>query len=150
MMKTGLLVTALAALLIAVPSAAREHRGDASGHYDRRHHDNSYPQYRNRNHDRRHSDRDHHDRGRHHRADRRGEYFVGGLILGSLAHGYYTHNSRHESRHYTYGDTVHSHRHHDYVARTYYATGRHGQCYRVEERAYGDKVYVQVPKYRCY
>jgi len=115
----------------------RQHRRDLaeSQRYNERKYrrDQAHRNYR-RDSDRHRYDHKYDRRNRHHRhyRDRHGEYFLGGLVLGSLGTHYW---NDHHYRHNSHFDN-------------YYWRDRYGDCFRVEYRKRG-KVYVQVPRRKC-
>lgn len=103
----------------------------------RRHHNHHRHGYYDRHHNKRH----YYKKKRHHHRDRHAEYFLGGLIIGSLGHG------AHQNHHY-YNDYPQRHGHR-YGHRISFWMDSYGDCYRVEHRPRG-KVYTEVPRYKCY
>jgi len=67
------------------------------------------------------------------------DYFLGGLLLGSLG-GHFAYDNRHD---YSYSRSKR-----DGYWRDNYWRDRYGDCFRIEHRKRG-KVYVQVPRYKC-
>ena len=102
----------------------------ARGH---RHDDRKYYQTRSRHH---HDDRGY--RNGYRSGDRRrSDYFLGGLILGTLG-AHVIHDYHASSAYY-----------HQPRTRARYWRDRHGSCFRVESRARGT-VYVKVGRQWCY
>lgn len=116
----------------------REH-GHRDAYRDRYHRNNRYRDHRDHrysNSRHRHYNWHHHKKYTKRHKDRHADYFFGGLILGSLG-SYYHGELRHYVDRYEYGHRVS------------YFQDRFGDCYRVEHRRKG-KVYVEVPRYKCY
>ena len=123
----------------------RQHRNDdhqrhVNNHRNERHHARNT---HNNRHDRKssqwyaskhHAYKKHkHKKQKHYDRHLGAKYFLGGLIVGSLAH----------PDHHVYSHSTH-HGH-----RISYWMDSYGDCYRVEHRKRG-KVYVEVPHYKCY
>lgn len=138
----------------------REHRNDRAHRQNHRQHNEFRHRYRD---DRRHRDHAHRDRHREHHRDRHREhhrhrdhryhhkkhvykhhrdrasdYFIGGLIVGSLGH----YGRDHGRYHYVRDRYERGHR-------ISFWRDRYGQCFRVEHRRHG-KVYIEVPYYKCH
>lgn len=94
--------------------------------------------HRDRHHHRDHHHSRHHDRHveRHHRDHGNAGAFLGGLMLGAIANNHHDH---HERRYST------KRRH----VEPRYERNRYGECFRVEYRKHGRKVYIEVPRYKC-
>lgn len=120
----------------------REHRRDTKhqSRHDRRQshaHQNRHDRHR---YDGRRSGGKHGNKHNGHHRDRSSDYFVGGLILGSLGH--HNSNAYNSYHHHKRGEFAGGHR-------VSFWRDRHGQCFRVEHRRRG-KLYVEVPRYKCY
>jgi hypothetical protein len=109
----------------------KKYRRDNHYSHNRDHHRHHYPKKKY-----------YKDKRRHH-----SDYFLGGLVLGSLGahylHDDYRRDYRHDYRYdHRYDNRSRGHRAH-------FWRDRFGDCYRVEYRKRG-KVYVQVPRRKCY
>lgn len=116
---------------------SRHRREGIKRHHGHRDHDS---RHRHQRHDYGHRHHRNNDKRRYSTRNRNSEYFIGGLILGSLGHSYY--NDRYYNNHYYNSG---SHR----GFRVSYWRDRYGDCYRIEHRRHG-KVYTEVPRYKCY
>ena len=66
--------------------------------------------------------------------------FLGGLVLGAIASDHHS-----DRRHHRY----HRKEYRTYYDEPIYERNRYGECFRVEYRSHGRKVYIEVPRYKC-